>query len=69
MQNGDVASPGIMLAGRALLVKILINLEPHGILGLNFLYLSFLILSSQWYAQASPSIILASRALLVKKSS
>ena len=33
MQNGDEASPSIILVGRALLVKILITLEPHGIFG------------------------------------
>ena len=31
MQNGNEASPSIMLAGRAILVKMLITLEPHGI--------------------------------------
>ena len=31
MQNGDKASPSIILAGRGLLVKILITLEPVGI--------------------------------------
>ena len=31
MQNGDEASPSIILAGRALLMKMLITLEPGGI--------------------------------------
>ena len=31
MQNGEEASPSIILAGRALLVKMLITLEPNGI--------------------------------------
>ena len=39
MQKGDEASPSIILAGRALLVKMLINLEPHGIFSTNFVYL------------------------------
>ena len=38
MQNGDEASPSIILAGRALLVKMLITLEPHGIFGSKFVY-------------------------------
>ena len=32
MQNGDEASPSIVLVGRCILVKILIALEPHVIL-------------------------------------
>ena len=36
MQNGDKASPSINFAGRALLVKMLITLEPHGIFSSNF---------------------------------
>ena len=36
MQKGDEASPSINLAGQALLVKMLITLEPHGIFGSNF---------------------------------
>ena len=46
MEKGDKASPSIILAGRALLVKMLITLEPHGIFGANFEYLSILTLSS-----------------------
>ena len=36
MQNGDEASPNINLAGRALLVKMIITLEPHGVFGPMF---------------------------------
>ena len=39
MQNGDVASPSIILASLALLVKMIITLEPCGSFGSNFLYL------------------------------
>ena len=49
MKKGDEASPSIILAGQALLVKMLITLEPHGIFGSNFVYLSILTLSSHWY--------------------
>ena len=38
-KKGDEASPSIILAGQALLVKMLITLEPHGIFGSNFAYL------------------------------
>ena len=58
MQNGDEASPSIILAGRALLMKMLVPLEPCGILSSNFVYLCILTFSS--------SKILAGRALLVK---
>ena len=37
MGNGDEASPSIILAGLALLVKMLIILEPCGSFGSNFL--------------------------------
>ena len=67
MQKGDEASPSIILAGRALLVKMIITLEPHGEFGSNFVYVCILTLSSHWYEkicdEASPSIILAGRAL------
>ena len=46
MQNGDEASPSIILAGQALLVKKLITLELSGSFGSNFLYLCILTLSS-----------------------
>ena len=36
MQNGDEAALSINLAGRAILVKMLITLEPHGIFSPNF---------------------------------
>ena len=51
MQNGDEASPSIILAGRALLVKMLITLEPHGIFASNFVYLCILTLSSHCHAK------------------
>ena len=35
----DEASLSIILAGQALLVKMLITLEPHGIFDSNFVYL------------------------------
>ena len=69
MQKGDKASPNILLACRALLVKMIITLELHGIFGLNFVDLYILTLSSHRYEkcdEASPSIILAGQALLVK---
>ena len=50
------------LASQALLVKMLITLEPHGIFVSNFVYLCILTLFSQWYEkgdEALPSIILA----------
>ena len=69
MQKCDEASPSIILAGRALLVKMLITLESHGIFGSNFVFLCILTLSSDWYEkgdEAPPSNILTGRALLVK---
>ena len=69
MEKFDEALPSIILAGRALLVKMLITLEQDGIFVSNFVYLCILTLSSHWYEKGdkpSPSIILASRALLVK---
>ena len=38
MQNGDEATPSINLAGRALLMKMLITLELCGIFCSNFVY-------------------------------
>ena len=38
MQNGDEASTSIILAGRALLMKMLITLEPDDIFYLNCVY-------------------------------
>ena len=69
MKKRDEASPSIILAGGALLVKMLITLEPHGIFGSNFVHLCILTLSSHLYEkgdETSPSIILAGQALLVK---
>ena len=52
-KKGDEASPSIILAGQALLVKIVITLESHGIFGSNFVYfyiiMYILIVSSHWY--------------------
>ena len=45
MRNRDEASPSIILAGLALLVKMLINLEPGASFGSKFLYLCILILA------------------------
>ena len=50
MQNGAEASPSISSAGRGKLVKILITLEPHGILLSNFAYLYILTLPGHCYA-------------------
>ena len=69
MKKVDEASPNIILAGRALLVKMLIILELHDVFGSNLVYLCILTLFSHKYEKgddASPSIILAGRALLVK---
>ena len=59
------------MAGRALLVKMLITVEPNDIFGSNFVYMiCILTLSRHWYEtksdEASPSTILSSQALLVK---
>ena len=51
MQNGDEVSLSIILADRALLVKMLITLVPHGIFCSIFVYLCILTLSSHWYAK------------------
>ena len=69
MKKSDKASPIIIFTSRALLVKMLITLEPHGTFGSNFVYLCILTLSSHWYEkddEASLTIILAGRALFVK---
>ena len=39
MKKCDEASPSIILADQALLVKMLITLKPHGIFGSSFVYL------------------------------
>ena len=69
MQNRDEASPSIILAGRALLMKMLITLEPCGI----FFQILYTIVFQHCPTagmrngnEASPSIILAVQALLVK---
>ena len=41
MQNGEVASSSISMAGRGQLVKMLITLEPNGIFGSNFADIHF----------------------------
>ena len=38
MKKCNESSPSIILAGRALLVKMLITFEPHAIFGSNFVY-------------------------------
>ena len=60
MQNGDEASPSIILVGQALLVKMLIPLEPCGAFGSNFVHLCIQHCSAtgmQNGDEASPSII------------
>ena len=62
MENGDEASPSIILAGRALLMKMLMTIEPRGIFCSSFVYYCILTLSNRWYGngdEASPSINLA----------
>ena len=49
MKKCDEASPSIILAGQALLVKMIITLEPHGIFGSNFVtFSSFFVLFLLW---------------------
>ena len=38
MQNDDVGLPSIILAGRGIIVIMLITFEPHGIFLSNFAY-------------------------------
>ena len=57
MKKGDEASPSIILASRALLVKMLITFEPHGIFGSNFVYLCILTLSSHWYVKGDEALL------------
>ena len=57
------------LAVLALMVKMLITFELHGILCSNFVYLCILhcpATGMKKFDEASPSIVLAGRALLVK---
>ena len=68
----DEASPTIILAGQALLVKMLITLEPDAIFGSNFIHICILKLPSYWYEKKVTRLhqasFLAGRALLVKCS-
>ena len=51
------------------LVKMLMTLEPHGIVGSNFAYLFILTFSSYWYAngdEALPRIILVKRLITLE---
>ena len=71
MQNGDEASPSIILAGRALLMKMFITLELRGILCSKFVYYCHVFYhcptaGMQNGDEASSSIILAGQVLLVK---
>ena len=61
MIKGDKASPRVILAGRALLVEMLIPFEPYYAVGSNFEYLCISTLSSHWENsdKAESSIILA----------
>ena len=47
----DESLLSMISAGCGQLVKMLITLEPHGIFGSNFAYLSILTLSSHRYAE------------------
>ena len=51
MQNGDKALQSIIVAGRGLLVKMLITLLPYHIFWSNFAYLYILTLLRHWYAK------------------
>ena len=51
MKKCDEASLSIILVVRALLVKMLITLEPQGIFFSNLAYLCILTLFSHWYAK------------------
>ena len=69
MQNGGETSPSIILAGQALLVKMLIPVEPCGAFGSNFVYFCILTLSSHRFAKWCRGFIehdLADRTFLVK---
>ena len=59
MQNGDEASPSIILPGRDLVVKMLITLKPHCIFAqilLTFTFIHCLDTGMQNGDKASPSI-------------
>ena len=70
LQNGDEASTKFILAGRALLVKLLITLEPRALYGSNIDYLCIVTLFSHWCMhngdEAPLSINLAGPAILMK---
>ena len=51
MQNGDEALPSIILAGRDLLLGMLITLELQDIFLFNVAYLYILALLRHWYAE------------------
>ena len=51
MRNGDEATPSIIFAGQALLMKRLITLVMHIIFCSKFVYYCILILSNDWYAK------------------
>ena len=51
MQNVDEASPSIILAGLALLMKMRITLGLCGIFLLKFVYYCILTLSNRWYVK------------------
>ena len=51
LQNGDEALSSIILASRALLMKVHIIIEMRGIFGSNFVYYCILTLSSSWHAK------------------
>ena len=51
MKKGDEASPSIILASQALLIKMFITLELRGKFCSNFVYYCILTLSSRWYAK------------------
>ena len=60
MQKGDEASPSINFAGRALLMEMLIALEPQGIFGsilYTYVFLHCPATGMKKSNEASPSII------------
>ena len=57
MQNSDEALPSISPVGRCKLVKMLINIEPHGIFWSTFAYLYTLTLSGHWYLKNGNEVL------------
>ena len=51
VQNDDEASPSIVLAGRALLIKMFITHKLRGIFCSNVAHYCILTLSNHWYAK------------------